>query len=173
MALIATYQPMTFKSLTHKPLLIVFSLGLASCVTSSNPPLRDIGQRPPGWKGDDYKKNGSRVGYIWLSPEEGHPFVQQTRIARTASEGLDRIVSGLKSGHAIDSVKHYRVNGMDVADVRCRPLPKTTRSAKFTRFLIFQGESSFDSIMFSGVSKEALNIPEFKQIYQHLGVGDY
>ena len=175
-----TTRSLTSKILTPAPkfthrlsLVLVACSALASCTTHSSPPLKDIGPRPEAWTGRDYTKNGKKAGHIWLSPDRGHPFVQQTRITRKPSETVDDIVSDVKSGHTIDSVRHYRVNGIQVVDVRCRPFPQNTPPPSLTRFLIFQENTYFDSIMLNGSSKAVLNGPAFKQIYRRLGVGDY
>lgn len=144
-----------------------------SCGNSGGSQLGNIGTIPPGWNGGTYKKHGSKVGYIWLSPDEGRPFVQQTKIIRSPSDNLDDIVSGFRSGHKIDSVKYFKIGPSNVADVRCRPLPKTSKSANFTRFIIFENETSFDSIMFSGATKDSLNHKEFQKMYRLLGVDNY
>lgn len=95
------------------------------------------------------------------------------KITRDAGDGPETYIAMTRSGHAIDSIKRYRVNGSEVVDIRCRPLPKTSDMAKFSRVLYFMDASTVDSILFSGTTKAEMNSPEFRQMYSRMGIDSY
>jgi hypothetical protein len=153
--------------------LALCSVWLTSCgpVTQSAS-LRGLGARPANWREVDLKNEGDKKASVWLSP--GHQrFVQQMKITRDMGDSPESYVSITRSDHAIDSIKRTRVNGAEVIDIRCRPLPKTSKTAKFSRQLYFIEASTVDSILFSGTSKAEMNSPEFRQMYSRLGIDSY
>ncbi len=83
------------------------------------------------------------------------------------------MVSDVKSAHEIDSIRYLKIAGLNVADIRCRPLPETSQTAKFTRYLIFEEDRFFDTILFSSNSKQDMNRPEFIEMYRSLGLSNY
>lgn len=158
-------------------LLGVTLLALCSTWMTSCGPVPEsslgLGSRPANWGGSDLRdQGGKKRTSIWLSPDN-HRFVQQMKITRDPGDGPESYISMTKSGHAIDSIKRNRVNGRDVIDIRCRPLPETSKMAKFSRQIYFMDASTVDSILFSGTTKAEMNSPEFRQMYSRLGIDSY
>jgi hypothetical protein len=126
-----------------------------------------------GWNGGVLTKHGKTYSAIWISPDN-KSFVQQvTRINRDSDQTVGSMLPSIKSGHMIDDVRYYKVNGVNVADIRCRPLSETSQSAKFSRFLVFESDSFFDTILFSSATKQGMNNPEFQVMYRRMGVPNY
>ena len=154
-------------------LLALCSTWMTSCGTAPESSFRELGSRPPNWGGGDLKdQGGKKRTSVWLSPDN-HRFVQQMKIARDAGDGPESYISMTRSGHAIDSIKRSRVNGSDVIDIRCRPLPQTSKMAKFSRQLYFINASTVDSVLFSGTSKAEMSSSEFRQMYSRLGIESF
>jgi hypothetical protein len=153
--------------------LVLCSAWMTSCGPApGSASLRGLGARPLNWGGGDLKGQGGKKVSVWLSPDNGR-LVQQMKITRDAGDGPESYLSMTRAGHAIDSIKRTRVNGADVIDIRCRPLPQTSTVAKFSRQLYFIEASTVDSILFSGTSKAEMSSPEFRQMYSRLGIDSY
>ena len=116
---------------------------------------------------------GMVASTIWFSPDK-KSFVQQvTGVHRLPTDSVASMVPSIKSGHVVDDVRYYQINGGNVADIRCRPYPTTSRIAKFSRFLVFEGDAFFDTISFSSTTKQDMNNHDFQGIYRRLGVPNY